>query len=119
MTTKQLMTGKLEDREFDAVMVCTGCYTDPHIPVFPGQQSFKGKIMHSHSYRTNKGFENQRVLIVGIGNTAGDIAVELSLVASKVTVNPLYTGTRYNDIIRYNVNPCPAEPGYTLPLQTV
>ena len=65
-------------------MVCTGVFAKPHVPDFPGQKSFSGKIMHSHEYRTNHGFENQRVLIIGIGNTAGDIAADLSFVASKV-----------------------------------
>ena len=65
-------------------MVCTGNYANPYVPEFPGQHAFKGRIMHSHQYRTNEGFNGQRVLIIGIGNTAGDIAVDLSMVASKV-----------------------------------
>ena len=68
-------------------MICTGVFAKPHAPGFPGQNLFTGKVMHSHEYRTSKGFENQRVLIVGIGNTAGDIAADLSYVASKVGIN--------------------------------
>ena len=85
VTTRNLSTKHTETRTFDGVMVCTGVYANPHVPEFPGQHSFKGKIMHSHRYRTSEGFEGKRVLIIGIGNTAGDIAVDLSMVASKVS----------------------------------
>ena len=82
--TKDLTNQKVNSSEFDAIMVCTGSFAKPHVPEFSGQNVFTGKVMHSHDYRTSQGFENQRVLIVGIGNTAGDIAADLSYVASKV-----------------------------------
>ena len=87
MTTKDKTNENknLEQREFDGVLVCTGCFTDPHIPVFPRQQVFQGKVVHSQHYKTNQEYEGQRVLVIGIGNTAGDIAVDLSSVASKVS----------------------------------
>eukprot|EP00058_Branchiostoma_floridae_P002733 XP_002588221.1 hypothetical protein BRAFLDRAFT_57447 [Branchiostoma floridae] len=71
---------------YDAVMVCTGHHVYPHYPrdSFPGIDDFQGKIMHSHDYKDHLGFENKRVVIVGIGNSAGDIAVELSQHAKQV-----------------------------------
>ena len=84
MTTKDLTNQEIKSTDFDVVMICTGVFAKPHVPEFPGDKLFTGKVMHSHEYRTSKGFENQRVLIVGIGNTAGDIAADLSYVASKV-----------------------------------
>ncbi|WAR30988.1 FMO5-like protein, partial [Mya arenaria] len=45
---------------------------------------FKGKIIHSHDYKNSLSYEDKRVVIVGIGNSGGDAAVELSRVASQV-----------------------------------
>ncbi|XP_054240363.1 dimethylaniline monooxygenase [N-oxide-forming] 4 [Indicator indicator] len=72
---------------FDAVMVCTGHYQEPYLPLasFPGINSrFKGQYLHSQEYRDVGAFRGKRVLVVGIGNTGGDLAVELSRVAAKV-----------------------------------
>jgi len=48
-------------------------------PQFPGE--FTGQIMHAHDYRTPDDFAGKNVLVVGFGNSAVDIAVELSRVA--------------------------------------
>ncbi|RWS19294.1 dimethylaniline monooxygenase [N-oxide-forming] 5-like protein, partial [Leptotrombidium deliense] len=69
---------------FDGVLVCTGHHTKPNVPNFPGQEKFKGKIMHSHEYKTWHGFEDKNVVVVGIGASGGDIATELSRVANQV-----------------------------------
>ena len=47
-------------------------------------EKFKGKVSHSHDYKDFHGYEGQRVVVVGIGNSGGDIAVELSRTASQV-----------------------------------
>lgn len=64
--------------EFDFVMVCTGVNWDPHISSIPGLDGFAGDVIHSRDYRTWKNFEGKRVVVVGLGNSAGDIACELS-----------------------------------------
>jgi len=64
--------------EFDFVMVCTGVNWDPHETNIPGLDGFPGDVIHSRDYRTWKNFEGKRVLIVGLGNSAGDIACDLS-----------------------------------------
>ncbi|CAI4229332.1 unnamed protein product [Auanema sp. JU1783] len=70
---------------FDAVLVCTGHHTEPFWPKpFPGQEDFQGKIMHSHDYKDHRGFEDQVVVVIGIGNSGADIAVELSKISKKV-----------------------------------
>uniref|UniRef100_A0A8B9QVX3 Flavin-containing monooxygenase n=1 Tax=Anas platyrhynchos TaxID=8839 RepID=A0A8B9QVX3_ANAPL len=79
--------GVQESHVFDAVMVCTGHYQVPHLPLasFPGIEThFKGRYLHSQQYKDAEAFRGKRVLVVGIGNTGGDIAVELSHVAAKV-----------------------------------
>ncbi|KAK6026185.1 Flavin-binding monooxygenase-like protein [Ostertagia ostertagi] len=70
---------------FDGVMVCTGHHTEPYWPTpFPGQKSFLGKLVHSHDYKDHMGYEDQTVVVVGIGNSGADIAVELSKICKKV-----------------------------------
>ncbi len=69
---------------FDAVFICTGHHCDPHLATFEGLDTFTGTVMHSHSYKTAHNFEDKRVVVVGAGNSAMDIAVELSHVASQV-----------------------------------
>ncbi|XP_077987003.1 flavin-containing monooxygenase 5-like [Glandiceps talaboti] len=69
---------------FDAVLVCSGHHVDPHKPTFPGQDEFQGRIVHTHDYKVPKGYENKRILVIGIGNSGGDAAVELARVGSQV-----------------------------------
>nr|UZZ64696.1 tAncFMO1-5 [synthetic construct] len=78
--------GKQESAIFDAVLVCTGHHTDPHLPLdsFPGIEKFKGQYFHSRDYKNPEEFQGKRVLVIGIGNSGGDIAVELSRTAKQV-----------------------------------
>ncbi|XP_023284499.1 dimethylaniline monooxygenase [N-oxide-forming] 5-like [Seriola lalandi dorsalis] len=78
--------GQRETHVFDAVMVCTGHFTQPHLPLtdFTGIESFEGRCFHSWEYRSAEGMQGKRVLVIGIGNSGGDIAVEISRVAEKV-----------------------------------
>lgn len=79
------MQSKRRWREtFQGVMVCTGHHVTPSMATFPGQQSFRGQIIHTHSYKKPVDFVGKRVVVVGIGNSGGDVAVELSMVNSKV-----------------------------------
>lgn len=50
-----------------------------------GLQDFQGKVIHTHDYRKPQGYEDKQVVIIGIGNSGVDSAVELSRVASQVT----------------------------------
>ncbi|XP_004027943.4 dimethylaniline monooxygenase [N-oxide-forming] 4 [Gorilla gorilla gorilla] len=86
--------GKQNRAVFDAVMVCTGHFLNPHLPLeaFPGIRKFKGQILHSQEYKIPEGFQGKRVLVIGLGNTGGDIAVELSRTAAQVLLSTR-TGT--------------------------
>lgn len=46
-----------------------------------------GQKLHSWQYKTTHGLEDKTVLIVGIGNSAGDMAVEVGRVARQVSIN--------------------------------
>ena len=52
-------------------------------PPFPGQEEFAGEQMHVHDYKTPDVLEGKRVLVLGIGNSACDIAVEASRCAAR------------------------------------
>ncbi|KAG9282711.1 dimethylaniline monooxygenase N-oxide-forming 5-like [Astyanax mexicanus] len=71
---------------FDAVLVCTGHHCHPHIPVkdFPGLDTFKGTYFHSRDYKTPEDWRGKRAVVIGIGNSGGDIAVELSRMTKQV-----------------------------------
>ena len=61
----------------ERVVVATGYNRVPHLPTWPGQEEFKGTLMHSHEYRNAEPFRGKRVLIVGIGNTGAELALDL------------------------------------------
>ncbi|XP_041646429.1 flavin-containing monooxygenase 5-like [Cheilinus undulatus] len=75
-----------ETHVFDAVLVCSGHFTQPHLPLkdFPGIESFEGRYFHSCDYRSAEGLWGKRVVVVGIGSSGGDIAVDISRVAERV-----------------------------------
>lgn len=85
ITVKNLKTGKFEKHVTDFVIVCNGHLHEPSIPEFPGIKQFNGKVMHTRHYKTFKGYENKKVLVVGIGNSGADIASELSRHAEHVS----------------------------------
>ena len=71
-------SGEESTETFDAVMVCTGHHAEKRVPSFPGLADFKGEVLHSHDYREPSRFTGKRVVVIGIGNSGGDMAVELS-----------------------------------------
>lgn len=75
-----------EDVRASAVVLATGIIANPRRPAFPGEASFGGRIMHSVAYRRPAGFEGRRVLVVGVGNSGGEIGSELARHGAKVTV---------------------------------
>ncbi len=83
--TYYVTTDKEGTKEYDAVLVCKGHHWNPRFANFEG--TFDGKILHAHDYKTLDGFEDKEVLIVGIGNSAVDIACELTTVAKKVVIS--------------------------------
>lgn len=85
---------------FDGVMVCTGHHVTPSWASFPGQEKFKGQILHTHSYKKPSEFVGKKVVVVGIGNSGGDVAVELSMVNPKV-----YLSTRRGAWVVHRVGP--------------
>ncbi|XP_059196505.1 flavin-containing monooxygenase 5-like [Centropristis striata] len=81
--------GQEQRHVFDAVICCAGHYTYPNLPLkdFPGIETFEGKYFHSWDYKGSENMAGKRVVIIGIGNSGGDIAVESSRVAEQVYVS--------------------------------
>jgi cation diffusion facilitator CzcD-associated flavoprotein CzcO len=81
-----------DSRHFELLVVANGHHWDPRYPNFPG--AFSGTTIHSHHYvdpRTPLELTGKRILIVGLGNSAADITVELS---SKALQNTVTLSTR-------------------------
>ena len=60
------------------VIVATGMYDAPVIPSWPGQDTFTGALQHSSAYKNPEPFAGERVLVVGFGNSGGEIALDLA-----------------------------------------
>jgi len=59
------------------VVVASGLSHVPRVPVFPNQEAFCGEILHSADYRNGRPYAGRRVLVVGFGNSAAEIALDL------------------------------------------
>lgn len=80
-----IRTSTGQEEHFDYVLIANGHHSVPRHPPF--RNDFSGKYLHSHEFKNNKGFEGERVLVVGAGNSGCDCAVEISRVATKVDIS--------------------------------
>jgi dimethylaniline monooxygenase (N-oxide forming) len=72
-------------RRYHSVLVANGHHWDARWPepAFPGADTFTGEQTHAHHYKTFDDYAGKRVLVLGIGNSACDIAVETSKVSER------------------------------------
>lgn len=70
---------------YDYLLVANGHHWDPYLPHYPGD--FSGDLFHSHQYKNALPFKDKRVLVVGGGNSACDVAVEISRVAPETSIS--------------------------------
>ncbi|MEV6273365.1 NAD(P)/FAD-dependent oxidoreductase [Kribbella sp. NPDC051936] len=70
------------EKEFQAgaVICASGSFTNPYIPDLPGE--FTGELLHVADYRSPKQYAGHRVVVVGAGNSAIQVAYELAEVAT-------------------------------------
>jgi len=80
--------GEEGEGRYRAVLVANGHHWDARWPepAFPGADDFAGVQMHVHDYKTPEVLEGKRVLVLGIGNSACDIAVEASRIADRTVL---------------------------------
>ncbi|MCM3601241.1 NAD(P)/FAD-dependent oxidoreductase [Robertmurraya korlensis] len=67
------------------IINATGTFRNPYLPQVKGSELFNGRILHSSQYKNPDPFINERIIVVGSGNSAVQIAIELSKV-SKTTL---------------------------------
>ncbi|MGW7028266.1 flavin-containing monooxygenase [Streptomyces xanthophaeus] len=60
-----------------AVVVATGFNHTPALPDWPGREAYTGRLLHAADYRAPGPYAGQDVLVVGVGNTGAEIAVDL------------------------------------------
>ena len=70
-----------------ALVSATGIFSNPSRARYPGEETFQGKIAHSASYRNAAPFAGQRVLLIGVGNSGAEIAVDLAEHGAQPTVS--------------------------------
>lgn len=75
------------EAEADVVIFATGLNGAPRLPDWPGLAAFSGPVIHSSEYRNAEGMKGKRVLVAGIGNSGGDIALDLAEGGAEVTVS--------------------------------
>jgi putative flavoprotein involved in K+ transport len=68
------------------VVICTGYDAVPHLPDWPGRDSYSGELIHAAEFRGARPYRDREVLIVGAGNTGVDIAGILVAAGARVRV---------------------------------
>jgi cation diffusion facilitator CzcD-associated flavoprotein CzcO len=69
-----------------AVVSATGTWRHPHVPDYPGRETFRGEQTHSAYYVRPKPYVGKRVLVVGGGNSGAQVLAEVSRVAETTWV---------------------------------
>jgi cation diffusion facilitator CzcD-associated flavoprotein CzcO len=59
------------------LVIATGANREPYSPTWPGLAAFRGRVLHSSQYQNGAAFKGQPVLVVGFGNSGGEIAIDL------------------------------------------
>ena len=67
--------------ELLGIVAASGSFSNPYRPVFPGQERFTGQLVHVAEYRNPAPFAGLRVIVVGAGDSAAQVANELAPVA--------------------------------------
>lgn len=84
----EILTEKngIQNRDiFTDLVVCNGHHWNPRWPKYPG--TFTGEFLHSHSFKKAEPFRGKRVLVIGGGNSACDVAVETSRVSAVTSIS--------------------------------
>ncbi len=100
---------------YQKVVIATGVNRIPRIPRFPNQEAFQGDITHSIHYKNPMPFLGKKVLVVGMGNTGAEIALDLSnsnidtsiSVRSKINIVPLVFLGRASQETAFTLNKLP------------
>ena len=67
-------------------VVATGIAGAPHCPSWPGMEGYAGLLAHSSDYKNPQTYIGKRVLVVGFGNSGGEIALDLTQAGVEVAL---------------------------------
>jgi trimethylamine monooxygenase len=73
---QDLSTGQVVLETFDHVIVSTGHFSVPNAPEFDGVETFPGRVLHGHDFRSADEFSGQDLLVVGASYSAEDIGLQ-------------------------------------------
>lgn len=76
--------GQFEET-FTDLIVCNGHHWNPRMPEYPG--TFDGEFLHSHDFKKAEPFRDKRILVIGGGNSACDVAVETSRISKRTSIS--------------------------------
>lgn len=93
--------------EAHLVVLATGACADPHVPAWAGRDGFAPPLLHSAEYRNPKPYAGSRVLVVGSGNSATEVAVDL---ASSGNVRVEMAVRTPPSIVRRDIRGVPTQP---------
>ncbi|XP_021761557.1 flavin-containing monooxygenase FMO GS-OX-like 9 [Chenopodium quinoa] len=82
--SKEKKSEKLVEEVFDAVVVASGHYSHPRLPIIKGMNSWKRRQIHSHIYRVPDPFRDEVVVIVGSSMSGQELSMELVGVAKEI-----------------------------------
>ncbi|MDW3210637.1 MAG: NAD(P)-binding domain-containing protein [Reichenbachiella sp.] len=77
--------GETQTQTFTDLIVSNGHHWQPRYPSYPGK--FTGEYLHSHQFKKAAPFTGKKVLVIGGGNSACDVAVETSRVSKKTSIS--------------------------------
>ena len=93
-TSTRVQTIRQDGREFivfteggralraSGIVAASGSFSNPYRPVFPGEEAFTGELSHVAGYRNPAPYVGRRVIVVGAGDSAAQVANELAPVAT-------------------------------------
>ncbi|XP_054814792.1 flavin-containing monooxygenase FMO GS-OX-like 4 isoform X2 [Prosopis cineraria] len=102
---------------FQAVVVCSGHFTEPRIAKIPGVEKWSGNQIHSHNYRVPEPFRDQSVVVIGFGPSAFDISRDIAKVAKEVHIATRSTNVKamklayHDNIWQHTMVRCVSEDG--------
>ena len=84
--TENLSEKKRFEDVFSHVIVAVGIFNVPDVPNFPGMETFKGQVIHSHDFRDARDYKDKRVLVVGSSYSAEDISLQCMKYGAKSAI---------------------------------